>query len=530
MVSLLSLTVLGVIVFWLVDRLRKIGSRESGLPPGPPTLPLIGNLNIFPTSRAHLKFTDWVRTYGDIYSLKVGPGTAVVISSPRRAKECFEQNSSTTSDRPAVYVGELAYQGIQLSLARYGPHWRNMRRATHRLLSKDASRAHVPIQQAEASQLMMDIIEDPKNLYGHVRRYSTSVILAAVFGVRCATSDNPFIAEFFETQRRFEHILRPGGAPPVDMIPILKYIPERWAPWKELCRDFRARQQKYFHRLQEKCVDRIAKDQRNGSFVEYLLEHGGDYEFDYEKTCYLGLSLIEAGADTTAMALQFFVLCMLAHPDVLAKAQREIDDVIGHDRSPQLDDLKDLPYVRAIINELHRYRPGSRTAIPHAATADTKVGGYLIPKGSVIFMNVWGMGRDPELFDDPERFWPERFLNSEFGTKPGADTTGFKDVPFSFGAGRRICPGMYLAINSIAINVMNMLWAFNFDLAKDQVTGLPIPVDADNTTDGILLTPKPFTCDITPRSGAKVEMIRSQTKAAQPIFDRFGHAGLEDVI
>ena len=115
------------------------------------------------------------------FKLKVGPGIAVVISSPRRAKECFEQNSSTTSDRPPVHIGELVYQGIQLSLARYGmcsqvyveemtidlhigsgPHWRNMRRATHRLLSKEASQAHLPIQHAEASQLMLDITDDPK--------------------------------------------------------------------------------------------------------------------------------------------------------------------------------------------------------------------------------------------------------------------------------------------------------------------------------------------------------------------------------
>lgn len=130
------------------------------------------------------------------------------------------------------------------------------------------------------------------------------------------------------------------------------------------------------------------------------------------------------------------------------------------------------------------------------------------------------MGRDPELFDDPERFWPERFINSEFGTKPGADTTGFKDVPFSFGAGRvrqRVTlleapidvmlftadmswnvachqfdreldmlstPKRHIVLNlTQAINVMNMLWAFDFSLAKDPVTGLPIPVDADNTTD-----------------------------------------------
>lgn len=91
----------------------------------------------------------------------------------------------------------------------------------------------------------------------------------------------------------------------------------------------------------------------------------------------------------------------------------------------------------------------------------------------------------------------------------------------SFGGGRRICPGVHLAYNSIAMNVMNLLWAFNIELPKDPVTGNSIPPDEDDTTDGLFLTPKPFKCDITPRSTAKVDIIKKQFNAAEPTFELF---------
>lgn len=138
-----------------------------------------------------------------------------------------------------------------------------------------------------------------------------------------------------------------------------------------MCRDIRNRQRKYFLNFVDRCLDRIANEKRTGCFMEYLLENGGEYGFNRENTLcvhnllpprsacdqpglhrYFALSLVLAGGDTTATYLQFFVLCMLENPEILAKAQREIDDVIGSDRVPDLKDLEKLPYVRAIINEV----------------------------------------------------------------------------------------------------------------------------------------------------------------------------------
>ena len=139
-----------------------------------------------------------------------------------------------------------------------------------------------------------------QNFYGHIRRYSASVTLSVVFGIHCSTYDNPLMVEFFECQRKWEHILRPGGHPPVDVFPFLKYIPERWASWKGLCREVRSRQRKYYFSLLQSCHERIKSDKRNNSFMEYLLENQKKYNFDEESTwcvltdvCLLSLILLQ---------------------------------------------------------------------------------------------------------------------------------------------------------------------------------------------------------------------------------------------
>lgn len=83
--------------------------------------------------------------------------------------------------------------------------------------------------------------------------------------------------------RKLDELMGPGGHPPVEVFGFLAYIPERWASWKESCRSLRARQQKYFLNLVDRCLDRMSSNKLNGSFMEYLLEHGAEYEIDREK-------------------------------------------------------------------------------------------------------------------------------------------------------------------------------------------------------------------------------------------------------
>ncbi|KAK7052033.1 putative cytochrome P450 [Favolaschia claudopus] len=505
MTVLLPLTLGLVYIFmWLL----RGGSREPGLPPGPPTLPLLGNLHIFPKKFAHFK---WV--------LKVGPGTAIVLTDAAAVKELMDKRSGSTADRPPMHVADVVAGGLNMAVSRYSESWRTLRKTAHTILTPQGSMKHLPIQRAEASQLLHDILCRPEAFYTHIRRFANSVILSVLYGKRAPRYETREATAFFEAQHEWELVLEPGATPPIDLIPILKYVPERWAKWKQDCAKTRKMQRKLYFGLLDEAKERLSQGEENGCFMEEILAKQVELGMDREMTGYLGGILMEGGSDTTSSYLQSLILALVAYPDAQRKAQEEIDHVVGSLRMPTLEDLEEMPYIRAMISENHRFRPVAPMLIPHCALNDEEYKGFLIPQGCTIFINIWGIFHDPELYDDPENFIPERYLLSENGTKPGADGSDLRpNLPF--GAGRRLCPGIHLAQNSIKINAMNLVWAFNFTTDID-AQGNPIVLDTFDYQNGLLTAPRPFKCKITPRSAEKVDLIKQEFLEAADIFSKF---------
>ncbi|KDQ20363.1 hypothetical protein BOTBODRAFT_379163 [Botryobasidium botryosum FD-172 SS1] len=506
MTLLTSIVLLLALAFvWLVAKTLQIGRRDSGLPPGPPTQPLFGNLLAFPKGSPHYQFTRWAKRYGEIYSLKLGPKTIIVITGASPAKELMERRSGSTVDRPPLYVGDIVVGGMNILLARYTVKWRMLRKAVHAMLTPQATLQHLPIQQAEASQLAFDILKTPEAFYTHVRRYSSSVILSVLFGVRSPRYEGGRVAQFFAMQHEWERIVEPGAQPPIDLIPILKYVPERWAPWKTLCRKVRAVQQELYFGMLEECERRIANGLRNGCFMESLLDRQKELALDRESVGYLGGALVEGGSDTTSAFLHSLILAMISYPEAQKKAQQELDSVVGHDRIPALDDMASLPYIQAVIYETHRWRPVAPLAAPHATIKEEFYNGYCIPAGATILVNTWGIYHDENIYEDPTKFWPDRFIKSEFGTRDGVDDVDRRHT-LPFGFGRRMCPAVNLANNSL------------FDKIKDPQTGDPIHYDLWDYKKGIVTGPNPFRCTITPRSTRHAELIEQAFYASTETF------------
>ncbi|KAJ6456557.1 cytochrome P450 [Mycena vitilis] len=203
---------------------------------------------------------------------------------------------------------------------------------------------------------------------------------------------------------------------------------------------------------------------------------------------------------TTSSYLQSLILALVAYPDAQKKAHEEIDRVVGEHRMPSLKDLEHMPYIRGVILETHRSRPVAPIYLPHRNLNAEEYKGFVIPQGTTIFVNVWGIFHDPELFEDPENFVPDRYVLTENGTKPGVDGGDYE-----------------FALN---INAMNLLWAFNFAPETD-TAGNPIEVDTFAYHKGVLTAPIPFRCKITPRSLAKAETIRHEFLEAENTFTRF---------
>lgn len=164
--------------------------------------------------------------------------------------------------------------------------------------------------------------------------------------------------------------------------------------------------------------------------------------------------MITAGMDTTAISAEWAMAELIKNPRVQQKAQEELDRVIGFERVMSEKDFSSLPYLQSVAKEAMRLHPPTPLMLPHRSNANVKVGGYDIPKGSNVHVNVWAIARDPAVWKDPDEFRPERFLEEDVDMK-GHD---FRLLPF--GAGRRVCPGAQLGINLVTSMLGHMLHHF----------------------------------------------------------------------
>ncbi|KAK7677693.1 hypothetical protein QCA50_019384 [Cerrena zonata] len=518
----LSIALWAFVVLALVWRLSRIGSRERSLPPGPPTLPLLGNLHQFPTEYTRIQFSSWAKQYGNIFSLKIAHGTAIIITSPKIIRDYMDRHGVSTAGRPSFTPVNIVSGGLNVAFRNPDQPWKQLRKAIQMFLSKEACAKHLPIQKAEAIQLVYDVLKRPQDISAHIHRQAVSAILSTVYGTRSPRFENSLASEFTTFEHGQEVLFEPGAIPPIDFIPLLKYVPARWAPWKQKCLALRAQYQKIFFQLRDMCESRIRMNKRNGCFLEDVMDQQQKLGLTPELAAAVGANCLEAGSLTITAFMQTFVFCLVHHPQVQREAQKEIDELVGTDRLPNLDDFERLPYVQAVVNETNRFFPPVPLGAPHMSTADEMVEGYLVPKGSTIFMNYYGIYRDPDLFDEPELFNPSRFLSSEFGTKPGADDTGFRH-DLHFGSGRRICPGIYFANTSIKMSVLNLLWAFNFESTENRQRDPQCPIRFDDFAPGLATGPKPFSCTLNVRSEQHANLIRAEYASARSTFEIFEH-------
>ena len=188
--------------------------------------------------------------------------------------------------------------------------------------------------------------------------------------------------------------------------------------------------------------------------------------------------LIAGGTESSAVTVEWSISELLKKPEVIVKATEEMDRVIGRGRWVTEKDIPSLPYVDAIVKETMRLHPVAPLLVPRLAREDTTVAGYDIPTGTRVLVSVWSIGRDPALWDAPEEFMPERFLGSKLDVK-GQD---YELLPF--GSGRRMCPGMGLALRMVPMILANLLHAFAWrlpdgveaeELSMEETFGLTVP-------------------------------------------------------
>ncbi|ETW81852.1 cytochrome P450 monooxygenase 12 [Heterobasidion irregulare TC 32-1] len=483
-------------------------SRRYPLPPGPKSS-WFGKVKM-PNAPPWRTYSSWQSIYGDIIYIYAFGNPIIILNSAKAANDLLDKRSAKYSSRPVrIMVQELMGLGWLFSSMPYGNNWRKHRALFQKHFHSNEASTHQPTQIEETHALLRNLHRSPDKLAHHLRRSFAALVMKISYGHQIEEEGDMYVGL---ADQVLGSLSRAGlyGTYLVDYIPLLRYVPA-WMPgagFQKQAREWRKNSLAMINKPYEMVKQKMASGTAVPCFTTLELEEwnrtGQDAEHEILIKQVAAISY-GAGTESNLSALLSFFLAMMVHPEVQRKAQAQIDSVIGPDRLPDFSDRDQLPYVDAIVWECLRWNPSLPLGVAHYTTEDDVYEGYYIPKGTTVLANIWNILHNPEVYPDPSSFNPDRFEDP----KKSAET-GINILPDdAFGYGRRMCPGRWLAFDTLWITLASILAVY--DVQK--------PVDKDGNiiepevgfTSALFSRPKPYSCKLVPRSEAALGLVL-QTK------------------
>ncbi|KIP03841.1 hypothetical protein PHLGIDRAFT_25923 [Phlebiopsis gigantea 11061_1 CR5-6] len=490
-------------IFLLVTRYNR--RNRLSLPPGPLGLPLIGNLLDMTKSQQWRGISEWREKYGDIVYLRVFGKSFVYLRNAEVATDLLHSRGSIYSDRPHLTMaGEMCGMKNLVPLTRYGPRFRQERKLMSSVLSNSAVGVWKPAIMKENAILLRSMLETPADYSLHIRRMAGSLALSAMYGYQAQGGDDPYVKGAEEFMRVSSDTMTRGWL--VDFIPLLKHIP--MTTWRTVSAHVRAQVEAWVDRPNTMFKNLPNTTEKVSSFCGQLLldENGRLANLDAEESVkWMALSIYGGMSQTyyTVATISQMILAMVHHPDVVKKAHTELDEVVGQHRLPTFDDQNRLPYIDCILRETLRWGTPVPLSPPHVLMEQDEYLGYTLPEGSYVIPRA--IMHDTRVFSDPQKFYPERFeevVDPELGK--------LRDpLNYVFGFGRRRCPGVHFAMQSIWYTIATFLTCFDISpiVGEDNVPALP----ALEFEDGVFRHPKPFRFRLSPRGPLAEDLIHKSS-------------------
>ncbi|XP_034216289.1 cytochrome P450 71A26-like [Prunus dulcis] len=483
-----------IFTIFLIKRLTDT-PKHKNLPPSPPSLPILGNLHQLGTY-PHRSLQRLAQHYGELMVLRFGMQPVLVVSSADAAREIMKTNDIIFSNRPRSTIADkLLYEAKSVSSAPYGEYWRQMRSiCVLQLLSNKRVQSFRAVREEELALLtekvkQSSLLSLPVKLSELFASLTNDVICRVAFGKKYGGDEGA--RKFKKLLGEFMILL--GGFYVGDFIP--------WLGWVSQINGLDARVEKVAKEFDEflDCVvdehmctlnmkgescgdNNMSVESEDGKdLVHVLLEiqkqNKAGSSIDRDSIKGIILDIFGGGTDTSYTVLEWAMTELLRHPRVLKKLQDEMMGIANGKADITEGDLDKFPYLKAVIKETLRLYPPIPLLVPRESTQEAKIKGYDIAARTMVLINAWTIGRDPSMWDEPEEFKPERFLNSSVDFK-GHD---FQLIPF--GAGRRGCPGSLFAMITNEIVLANLVHKFDWtlpggaraeDISMTECTGLVI--------------------------------------------------------
>lgn len=457
-ISALVAIVLGSAFIWYSRRKNRDPSRKRH-PPGPRGIPLLGNLEFNKPKFYHTKGMDWVRQYGPIYRHKMMSVNVVVINDYDLLKDTFSRPEIL--HRPAAWLLKETTAGLAVL---GGRHWRENRKLVTQAF----------VELGYGKQTMSDIVQaEGQHLMEAIGKFRGAPMLPRDLMFRSACNN---VVTFLLGRRldlddprrkdmddHLEGFLLGSAASSIDCRPRWLKKLERWlhprsprVRIEDMANELEAMSKREVYRAMA-----MDKSRRNKGVVDIYkakLEDLGKEDDVFSEDRMVGNTtdyLLGATA-VVALFLQSHVLNFAARADSLQeKVRQEIDRVVGRDRLPTWADHVHMPLTMATIWEMYRWKACTPFGIPRGVAEDTVIGGYHVPKGTVLLPNFWAIHQSTELWKEPEKFDPSRFIEPD-GSAPSTRPAHI----ITFSLGKRICPGESLATAEVFIYLTMLLQKF----------------------------------------------------------------------
>ncbi|XP_015690356.1 geraniol 8-hydroxylase-like [Oryza brachyantha] len=452
--------------------LRLFVDARRNLPPGPRPLPLIGN--IFDLgAQPHRSLARLAESHGPLMTLRLGTVTTVVASSPDTARDILQRHEAAFSLR-SVPDAARAHGHNMFSMGMLPPSsplWRTLRRVcAAELFAPRSLDARQSLRRDKVRQLVNHVTRLARDgaavdVGRAVFTTSLNLLSSTIFSADLADLDDGRggspAGEFRDIISEFTIII---GVPNVsDFFPIIAPL-DLQRLRRRVARVFTRLHAVFDEHIERRLQERAAGELPKNDFLDVLLDYRSPEDgrgFDRPTLQFLITDLFSAGSNTTAVNVEWAMAELLQNPTSMAKAREELARVIGSKPEIEESDISKLKYLEAVVKETLRLHPPAPFLLPHQAEDTTEVGGYTVPKGTRVLVNAWAIGRDSKVWSEPDKFMPERFLQREVDLR-GRD---FELIPF--GSGRRICPGLPLAVRMVHLMLASLLHRFEWRLLPE---------------------------------------------------------------
>ncbi|KAL5718050.1 hypothetical protein ACHQM5_010989 [Ranunculus cassubicifolius] len=456
-----------LILLWLNGILAR---SKFKFPPSPPRLPLIGHLHCLGTL-PHRSLQTLSHKYGPLMLLRFGSTPTLVVSSADMGREIMKTHDAVFSSRPVTTaVKEFVYGGKDVVFAPSGEYWRQMRKiCVTDLLSVKRVQSFQYVRDEEVTIMVSKIKESciskkDVNLRDLTAAVTNNIISRVTAGGSLEKKNGAKLMK--EVVDHF------GGFSVEDLFPSLGWVDVLTGLTGRMRKTSKAANLLLDEVIEEHLMarekDANAKNDRK-DLVDLLLEWENNttlgIEFTRENIRSVILDMFAAGTETTYGTVEWAMAALFNHPNVMNKVQEEIRLVVGTKSKVDEEDLSQMEYLKCVIKETLRLYPSLVLSIPRVSTASADVDGYHIPAKTNVIINLWAISRDPKVWDRPDEFIPERFMNNSVDFKGNH----FEFIPF--GAGRRGCPGLSFGTIAVESILANLLYWFDWELARSSNKG-----------------------------------------------------------